>query len=85
MGTVGAIKTTLGVSIATITTTPPGKYCQIMDVAANTGIIGAQFTNTGEPAVDSQVIYMIPGTTADGAIVWSWTSPTIPSTYLPKQ
>ncbi len=85
LGTFSAIKSTLGVSMATINTTPPGKYCQTMDVAATTGVIGAIFTNTGEPSVDGGVLFMIPGTTIDGAIVWSWSSPGIPTAYIPKK
>jgi type IV pilus assembly protein PilA len=56
LGTFAAIKSTLGVSVATIATTPPGKYCQTMDVGATTGIIGAIFTNTGETAIDGDAL-----------------------------
>lgn len=85
LGTPAAIRSTLGVAIATIATTPAGKYCQTMDVAAVSGMVGAIFTNTGEPSVDGDVIFMIPSTTTDGAIVWSWSSPTIPTAYMPKR
>jgi prepilin-type N-terminal cleavage/methylation domain-containing protein len=85
LGSAAAIKSTLGVAIATINTMPAGKYCQTMDVAAVTGMVGAIFTNTGEPSVDNGVLFMIPGTTIDGAIVWSWSSPGIPTAYIPKK
>jgi prepilin-type N-terminal cleavage/methylation domain-containing protein len=85
MGNATAIKTSLGVAVATVNTNPPGKYCAIIEVAANTGVIGAQFTNTGESTVDAQNLYMTPSTTTDGAIVWSWSSPTIPISYIPKR
>lgn len=79
------IRNSFGVALATVNTTPKGKYIGGVSITGVTGQISATVTNTGEPAVDAGVIWMNPSTTADGAIVWSWTSPTIPATYLPKQ
>ena len=79
------VRNSFGVALATINTTPKGKYIQAVAIAGTTGVISAQLTNTGENVVDNRWIAMLPSTTADGAIVWSWTSPTIPATYLPKQ
>ncbi len=85
MTTAAMVKTSLGVAIATITTTPPGKYIQLIDVALGTGQVSAQITNTGEPSVDGQWLVMLPSTTTEQAIVWSWSSPTIPISYIPKR
>jgi len=79
------VRNSFGVALATLNTTPKGRYIQAVLIQGNTGSIAAQTTNTGESAVDNGVIWMHPSTTTEGAIVWSWTSPTIPATYLPKQ
>jgi type IV pilus assembly protein PilA len=79
------IRNSFGVALATINTAPKGKYIQAVQITGLTGQIAAQVTNTGESVVDTGVIWMNPSTTTDGAIIWSWTSPTIPATYLPKQ
>jgi len=79
------IRNSFGVAPATVNTTPKGKYISAVQITGVTGQIAAQVTNTSETAVDLGVIWMNPSTTADGAIVWSWTSPSIPATYIPKQ
>ncbi len=79
------IRNSFGVALATVNTTPPGKYINAVSIDGVTGVIKAQVTNTKESAVDMGVIWMNPSTTTDGAIIWSWTSPSIPATYLPKQ
>jgi type IV pilus assembly protein PilA len=84
MGTPAVIRTSLGVAIATISTTPPGKYINAVQVSGGNGQIGCSITNTGDSTVDGRNIWMIPSTTLEGAVVWSW-SGTLSSAYMPKR
>jgi type IV pilus assembly protein PilA len=84
MTTPGVIKTSLGVAIATISSNPPGKYINGVQVTGVSGQIGCSITNTGDGAVDGTNVWMIPSTTLDGAVIWSW-SGTLPTAYMPKR
>jgi type IV pilus assembly protein PilA len=84
MGTPAVIKTSLGVAVATISTTPAGRYINAVQISGGNGQISCSITNTGESAVDGKNIWMIPLTTTEDAIVWSW-SGTLSSVYMPKR
>jgi type IV pilus assembly protein PilA len=58
---------------------------RINEMSVTTGIIRAIVQNVGEPTVDGQVMMLIPTSANDGSITWSWSSPTIPPTYVPKR
>jgi hypothetical protein len=80
----GPLKNTLGVAVATVSTNPPGKYINQIQLMGGVGQIGCSITNTGDGQVDGTNVWMIPSTTADGAITWSW-SGTLPTAYMPKK
>jgi hypothetical protein len=84
MSTPAVIKTSLGVAVATISTTPAGKYINAVQISGGNGQISCSITNTGESAVDGKSIWMIPSATAENAIVWSW-SGTLSSIYMPRR
>ena len=75
------IKTSLGVAVPIV---PNGKYISFFQVTGITGQLQAVVTNTGDTQVDNTNIWMIPSTSAEGAIIWSW-SGTLPTAYRPKQ
>jgi type IV pilus assembly protein PilA len=82
MSDAATIKTSLGVAVPTLAA--GGKYIQGIEVTGNTGNIGCSITNTGDSQVDNTNIWMIPSTTTEGAIYWSW-SGTLPTAYRPKR
>jgi prepilin-type N-terminal cleavage/methylation domain-containing protein len=79
LGTVTAIKSTLGVAVPVV---PDGKYISVVNVAAANGTITFTATNTGESSVDGQTFILSPTVTPEGAINWFW-SGTIPYAYRP--
>ncbi len=81
MSDAATIKTSLGVAVPIV---PNGKYISFFTITGSLGNLGAVITNTGDSQVDGTNIWMLPSTTAEGAIVWSW-SGTLPTAYKPKQ
>jgi type IV pilus assembly protein PilA len=76
------IKTSLGVAVPTVAA--GGKYINAIAITGGLGYIGAEITNTGDTQVDGTNVWMIPATTTEGAIWWSW-SGTLPTAYMPKK
>jgi len=75
------LKTSLGVAVPIV---PNGKYISFFQLTGLVGQLGAVITNTGDNQVDGTNIWMIPSTSTEGAIIWSW-SGTLPTAYKPKQ
>jgi type IV pilus assembly protein PilA len=82
MSDAATIKTSLGVAIPTLAA--GGKYILAVQVTGGVGQLGCSITNTGDTQVDGTNVWMIPGTTLEGAITWSW-SGTLPTAYMPKK
>jgi type IV pilus assembly protein PilA len=76
------IKTSLGVAMPTLAA--GGKYIAAVQISGTTGQLGCAITNTGDTQVDGTNVWMLPSTTTEGAIVWSW-SGTLPTAYMPKK
>ena len=77
IGTVALLSTSLGVSV------PPAASSRISAVSITGGVI--TFTASRIDAlVDNLTLVMTPTTSAEGAILWSW-SGTVPTVYVPKK
>jgi type IV pilus assembly protein PilA len=76
------IKTSLGVAVPTLAA--GGKYIMGVQITGGSGQLGCSITNTGDTQVDGTNVWMIPGTTAEGSVIWSW-SGTLPTAYMPKK
>ena len=58
---------------------------RISEMSVTVGVIAAIVTGVGEPTVDGQTMLLTPTSATDGSIIWNWSSPTIPPTYIPKR
>jgi len=72
-----AINNTLGLGLSSVTRISNAQ----IDPA--TGTIQATLANI-DGMVDGQTLSLVPTTSSDGSIAWSWTG-TVPSTYMPKK
>ena len=61
------------------------RVLRIQEMSVTAGVIAAIVQNVGEPAVDGQTMLLTPTSATDGSIIWNWSSPTIPPTYIPKR
>jgi type IV pilus assembly protein PilA len=77
-----AIKGSLGVAVPTLAA--GGKYIMGVQITGGSGQLGCSITNTGDTQVDTTNVWMIPNTTTEGAVIWSW-SGTLPTAYMPKK
>ncbi len=71
------VQASLGVATAQV--------LRIQEMSVTTGVIAAIVAGTSEPTVDGQTLLLIPTSATDGSITWSWSSPSIPQTYIPKR
>ncbi len=82
MSNAAVVKTSLGVAVPTVAA--GGKYINNIEVTGTLGRVGCGITNTGDAQVDGTLVWMIPSTTLEGAVIWSW-SGTLPTAYMPKK
>jgi type IV pilus assembly protein PilA len=72
-----AINNTLGLGLSSVTRISNAQ----IDPA--TGTIQVTLANI-DGMVDGQTLSLVPTTSSDGSVAWSWTG-TVPSTYMPKK
>ena len=72
-----AIQNTLGLGIASVT------RISTAQIDPGTGTIQATLANI-DGMIDGQTLSLVPTTSSDGSVAWSWTG-TVPSTYMPKK
>jgi prepilin-type N-terminal cleavage/methylation domain-containing protein len=79
INTVALLSSSLGVSV------PPVANSRISAVSVNNGVI--TFTATKiDTLVNSKTLIMTPTTTAQGAIIWTWSGGnSMPTFYVPKK
>jgi type IV pilus assembly protein PilA len=70
------IQSSLGVSLGALS------RVSLMDVTD--GTITAMVTGI-DATVDGKSLIMLPSSTADGSIIWNWTSNDMPPAYVPKR